>query len=213
MRDSGYRLNVNLYKAEEYGIPQTRHRIVVVGIRDDLGICFKVPDPKPYSGDICARTALSEIPTDAPNNEKRHITGKVVRRLQHILPGQNIWEAQECGFMPQELQIKTNTTISQIYRKLDPDKPSYTVTASGGGGTSGYHWENRELTNRERARLQTFPDKFEFIGSYASIRKQIGMAVPCKLAKIITTAILNSFRGIAYPSIKSNLDEYNKYNK
>ena len=68
-----------------------------------------------------------------------------------------------------------------------------------------YHWTNRELTNRERARLQTFPDDFDFWGNYMSVRKQIGMAVPPKLAEIVTTAILNCFAGIDYPSVKPNL--------
>ena len=103
--------------------------------------------------------------------------------------------------------INTKTRISQIYRKLDPNKPAYTVTASGGGGTFMYHWTDRELTNRERARLQTFPDDYEFIGTYSSVRKQIGMAVPCKLSNIVITAILNSFAGIKYPWVKPNLEE------
>ena len=107
---------------------------------------------------------------------------------------------------PERLKIKTKTRISQIYRKLDPDKPAYTVTASGGGGTFMYHWTDRELTNRERARLQTFPDSFEFLGNYSSVRKQIGMAVPCMLSNIVTTAILNSFAGIDYDFMEPNID-------
>lgn len=106
------------------------------------------------------------------------------------------------------MKIKTRTKISQIYRKLDPDKPSYTVTAAGGGGTHIYHWkEPRALTNRERARLQTFPDDFEFIGNYSSVRKQIGMAVPCNLSEVVTTAVLNCFAGISYPSVEPNLND------
>ena len=103
--------------------------------------------------------------------------------------------------------IKTRTRISQIYRKLDPDKPSYTVTAAGGGGTFMYHWsdEQRELTNRERARIQTFPDDFEFVGKYSSVRKQIGMAVPPRGAEIIFRAILNTFAGIDYPSVEPSM--------
>ena len=74
---------------------------------------------------------------------------------------------------------------------MHPDLPAYTITGSGGGGTHGYHWsENRALTNRERARLQTFPDYYEFVGGSASVRKQIGMAVPPTGAKIIFEAIL-----------------------
>ena len=101
--------------------------------------------------------------------------------------------------------------ISQIYRRLDPNKPSYTVTGSGGGGTHVYHWkENRALTNRERARLQTFPDNFIFEGSKESVRKQIGMAVPVKGAKIIFEAILKTFAKIDYSSIESNIEDKQK---
>lgn len=210
LKESGYKLTTNLYKAEDYGIPQTRHRVIIVGIREDLDVEFHVPDPSIYSSvDISSRTALSGIPEDAPNNEIRTLQKKVVRRLSYIRPGENVWQAEERlgDQFPDDLRINTKTKISQIYRKLDPAKPAYTVTASGGGGTFMYHWTDRELTNRERARIQTFPDDYEFIGSYSSVRKQIGMAVPCRLSEIVTTAVLNSFAGIEYPWIKANLSE------
>lgn len=210
MKSAGYKLTVNLYKAEEYGVPQSRHRVIIVGIRNDIPVEFHVPDPKQYSNcDITSRTALSNIPADAPNNEIRKLTKNVVKRLSFIRPGENIWQAEERlgDEFPEELKIHTKTKISQIYRKLDPDKPAYTVTAAGGGGTFMYHWTDRELTNRERARIQTFPDNYEFIGNYSSVRKQIGMAVPCKLSEIVITAILNCFAGIDYPSIKANMEE------
>lgn len=210
MRAAGYRLNVNLYKAEQYGIPQTRHRVIIVGIREDLPYEYRVPDPAQYINcDISSRTALANIPKTAPNNEIRKLTKDVVRRLSLIKPGENVWQAEERmgKKFPEELKIHTKTKISQIYRKLDPDKPAYTVTAAGGGGTFMYHWTDRELTNRERARIQTFPDDYEFIGKYSSIRKQIGMAVPCRLSEIVITAILNTFAGIEYPWVKPNLEE------
>ena len=210
MRAAGYTLTVNLYKAEKYGIPQTRHRVIIVGIRNDLSVKFHVPDPAVYDNcDITARTALNNISKTAPNNEIRQLSKDVVRRLSLIKPGENVWQAIDRlgDSFPEELKINTKTKISQIYRKLDPNKPAYTVTASGGGGTYMYHWTDRELTNRERARIQTFPDKYEFVGNYGSVRKQIGMAVPCKLSEIVITAILNSFAGIEYPWIEANLTE------
>lgn len=208
MRESGYRLVAHLYKAEEYGVPQTRHRVIIVGIRDDLNVEFKVPSPATFMNcDITSRTALAGITPDMPNSEIRTLSDTVVRRLSYIKPGQNVWQAEAEGTLPEELRIKTRTKISQIYRKLDPDKPSYTITAAGGGGTFGYHWTDRELSNRERARIQTFPDNYEFVGNYASVRKQIGMAVPCRLSEVVTTAILNSFAGIPYESTEANLDE------
>lgn len=209
MENAGYVLVPHMYKFEEYGVPQARHRIIVIGIRKDLdekGIKFKVPSPEPYKDmDVTAGTALSNIPDDAPNNEVRKLNSKVKERLSYIKPGENVWNAN----MPEHLKIKTKTKISQIYRKLDPNKPSYTVTASGGGGTFMYHWsdEQRELTNRERARIQTFPDDYEFVGKYASVRKQIGMAVPPRGAEIIFNAVLNTFAGIEYPSVEANMME------
>lgn len=62
------------------------------------------------------------------------------------------------------------------------------------------------MTNRERARLQTFPDNFEFIGSKESVRRQIGMAVPVDGAKIILEAILKCFAGEDYNSQEANFD-------
>lgn len=212
MRTAGYKLNVHLYKAEQYGVPQTRHRVIIVGIRNDLAkkYQYKVPDPLIYkSEDVSSRTALANIPQDSPNNEIRKLAKKVVKRLSYINPGENIWQAEERlgKKFPEELRIQTKTKISQIYRKLDPDKPAYTVTAAGGGGTFMYHWTDRELTNRERARIQTFPDNYKFVGNYSSVRKQIGMAVPCKLSHIVISAILNTFAGIDYPWVKANLEE------
>ena len=94
-----------------------------------------------------------------------------VKKLKHIPEGGNF----KC--LPDELKIKAK--MSNIYRRLDRNKPSNTIIANGGGGTWGYHYsENRKIINRERARLQGFPDNFVFKGSNSEIRKQIGNAVP-----------------------------------
>ena len=197
-----------MYKFEEYGVPQARHRVIIVGIRDDLPYEYKVPSPAPYKDiDNSCKTALEvpPIPAGALNNELTKQNSKVVERLTYIKPGENAFTAD----LPEHLQLKVKgAKISQIYKRLDPSKPAYTVTGSGGGGTHIYHYsEPRALTNRERARLQTFPDTYEFMGSKESVRKQIGMAVPCKGAKIIFEAILKTFAGISYDSVPTNLKE------
>ena len=129
----------------------------------------------------------------------------VVERLKYIQPGQNAFNAD----LPEELMLHVKgAKISQIYKRLDPSKPAYTVTGSGGGGTHIYHWsEPRALTNRERARLQTFPDDYIFEGNKESVRKQIEMAVPCKGARIIFEAILKTFAGIPYEFMEANIEE------
>lgn len=203
MRESGYRIYPNLYKFEDYGIPQARHRVIIIGIREDLPYEFRVPAPT--FNIVTCRQALEEppIPADAPNNELTRMAPQVVERLRYIEPGQNAFTAN----IPEELQLKIRgARISQIYKRLDPDRPSYTVTGSGGGGTHIYHWEEpRALTNRERARLQTFPDDYVFEGKKEQVRKQIGMAVPCIGAKIIFEAVLKTFAGIPYDFVEPSL--------
>lgn len=203
--NAGYKIYPNLYKFEEYGIPQARHRMIIIGIRNDLPYEFKIPSPDRYKGiDNTCRKALEEpaIPLDAPNNELTKQTARVVERLMHIKPGQNAFTAN----LPEELKLNVKgAKISQIYKRLDPNKPAYTVTGSGGGGTHIYHYaEPRALTNRERARLQTFPDDYVFEGSKESVRKQIGMAVPAQGARIIFEAVLKTFAGIDYESTNSS---------
>ena len=204
MIEAGYRIYPNLYKFEQYGVPQARHRMIIVGIRADLPYEFKIPSPEPYRNiDVTCKTALEvpKIPQNAMNNELTKQSQQVVERLKYIKPGQNAFTAD----IPEELQLKVKgAKISQIYKRLDPTKPAYTVTGSGGGGTHIYHYaEPRALTNRERARLQTFPDDYVFEGSKESVRKQIGMAVPQKGARVIFEAILKTFAGIPYESIEA----------
>jgi DNA (cytosine-5)-methyltransferase 1 len=205
----GYRLTAHLYKFEDYGVPQFRHRIVIVGIRKDLNLEFKVPAPTSLNNYATVKNAFENpsIPKNAPNNENTNQSPIVVERLKHIPPGKNAWYEG----LPKHLRLNVKTAkMSQIYKRLDPNKPSYTITGSGGGGTHGYHWkENRALTNRERARIQTFPDDFIFEGSKEEVRKQIGMAVPVEGAKVIVEAILKTFAGIPYKWVEPKISNGN----
>lgn len=201
----GYALTPHLYKFEEYGVPQQRHRIVIIGIRKDLGLQFKVPAPTTKYNYVSAREAIENprISDTAQNHELTKQSADVVERLKYIPAGENAWYEG----IPQHLRLNVKgARMSQIYKRLDPEKPSYTITGSGGGGTHVYHWlEHRALTNRERARLQSFPDSFVFEGSKESARKQIGMAVPPVGAQAIISAVLKTFAGIPYNSVESKL--------
>ena len=201
MRQAGYDLSLHTYRFEQYGVPQARHRIVIIGFRTDLGIQgFEHPSPTTPDIPMTCEQALADIPDGAPNHERAKQSERVIERLKHIKPGENAFTAD----MPDHLRLnmKSGAKISQIYRRLIPDRPSYTVTGSGGGGTHLYHWdEPRALTNRERARLQSFPDDFVFLGSKESVRKQIGMAVPPKGARIIFRAILKTLIENGVPSV------------
>lgn len=200
----GYKLTPHLYKFEEYGVPQSRHRIIIVGIRKDLDVDFKIPAPTSKDNPKTARKALEQppIPEDAFNHERTRHSQKVIEMLNHIPPGENAWYEG----IPQHLRLNVKgAKLSQIYKRLDPDKPAYTVTGSGGGGTHVYHWsEPRALTNRERARLQSFPDHYEFLGPKEKVRQQVGMAVPPEGARIIFEAILKSFANVKYDALEES---------
>ena len=202
--EAGYKVTPHFYRFEEYGVPQARHRIAIIGIRSDIKIDFPIPAPIPEPFKT-AREAIDYPPIspDAHNHEYTKQSAHVIERLRHIKPGENAFTAT----LPEHLKINAKVQMSLIYRRLDPNKPAYTVTGSGGGGTHVYHWsEDRALTNRERARLQTFPDSYVFSGSKESVRRQIGMALPPVGAKLIAEAVLKSFADIPYPSIDPNMN-------
>lgn len=205
----GYTLTVHKYKFEDYGVPQTRHRVIIIGIRSDQNKIFRVPAPTSSDNYVTAKEAITvpPIPDNALNHEFTMQSKIVKERLSWIKPGENIWQTTN---LPKHLQLNVKgAKLSQIYRRLHPNKPSYTITGSGGGGTHGYHWqENRALTNRERARIQTFPDSYTFYGKKESVRRQIGMAVSPKMAQILFEAVLKTFANIEYSSCKSNLNDF-----
>lgn len=213
----GYNIVPHYYKFEEYGVPQARHRIIIVGIRRDLGLTFNVPAPTtPRKEEYKTSRHVFEngnydfegnVKDALYNNELTKHPASTIRRLEAIPPGENAWYEG----IPEELRLKVKgAKLSNIYKRLHPDMPAYTVTGSGGGGTHMYHYDiPRALTNRERARLQTFPDSYVFEGGKEDVRRQIGMAVPPMGANIIIRAILNTFAGIEYDSVpaKWNIDD------
>jgi DNA (cytosine-5)-methyltransferase 1 len=204
MRSVGYEITPHLYKFEEYGVPQARHRLIIVGFKKELNIKFIPPKPTHVNRFITSREALEAHPisSTALNHEFTKQSNQVEERLRYIKPGENAWNAK----IPKDLQLNVNgAKLSQIYKRLDPNRPAYTITGSGGGGTHVYHWrENRALTNRERARLQTFEDAFQFMGNRGSVRKQIGMAVPPKGSAVIFEAVFKTLLGIKYSGVEIN---------
>ncbi|MBL8998295.1 MAG: DNA cytosine methyltransferase [Gemmatimonadetes bacterium] len=199
----GYRLTPHLFRFEYYGVGQRRHRVLIVGIRDDLGLTFEVPAPR--KPQLTARQAIEEppIPANATNHELTKQSPRVVARLNALRPGENAFSAN----LPDRHRLNVKgARISQIYRRLDPNQPSYTVTGSGGGGTHVYHWsEPRALTNRERARLQSFPDDYVFEGGKEAVRRQVGMAVPPRGAAEVFRALFLTLAGERYATVPASL--------
>lgn len=175
--EPGYIVKPRLYNFAEYGVPQFRERVLIVGIRKDTGFDFKHPKPThgprgllPYTTSGDALVDVEDVPFN--NNHMRQMP-----RTREILL--RIPEGGNFADIPKDDPFYVKGMISHVYRRLNRNEPSKTLIAGGGGGTWGYHFEEpRALTNRERARLQSFPDTFEFLGSNTEVRRQIGNAVP-----------------------------------
>lgn len=207
----GYVVYPHYYKFEDYGVPQTRHRVILVGIRKDIAkqVSYQIPAPTHKGAHVPVSSALQGIEAGNKkwkNNDYTRQSATVVARLECINPGENAWNST---IKDPKLRLNVkNVRMSQIYRRLHPDLPSYTITGSGGGGTHVYHWkEPRALTNRERACIQTFPRDYEFYGSKESVRKQIGMAVPPDGAMVIFKSILMALMRQPYESVPSNMPD------
>lgn len=205
-RDLKYDLVAHRYRFEDYGVPQARHRVLIVGIRQDIGLEFKVPAANHKIRTAGEAIGDPPIPEGAPNHEFTRHSEAVKNRLALIKPGMNAFNSDFTNDPEARLNVK-GATLSHIYKRVDPDRPAYTVTGSGGGGTQMYHWEElRGLTNRERARLQTFPDDFIFEGGIQSVRRQIGMAVPPEGVVAIIRAVLDTFDKVKYASDEPSIN-------
>jgi len=206
----GYLVKAKLYNFADYGVPQFRERVLIVGIRLDTGFNFEHPKPthgpkvnKPY---FTSGEALEGVEEIVFNNELMKISPKTVEKLKLIPEGGNFTN------IPKDDPLYVKGMISHVYRRLKLDEPAKTIIAAGGGGTWGYHFpEPRALTNRERARLQSFPDDFIFEGSTTEVRRQIGNAVPPKGVEELAKALMPVFTGdYERVDLKTQMDEIMK---
>lgn len=190
----GYVVKPHLYNFAEYGVPQFRERILFVGVRIDTGFNFIHPKPShgpnsdlPY---VTAGEALQGVEIVQTNNEHMNIKEKTRNLLELIPEGGNFTD------IPKDHPLYVKGMISHVYRRINRNEPAKTIIAAGGGGTWGYHYPDpRPLTNRERARLQSFPDDFVFEGTVTEVRRQIGNAVPPAGVRALAKRLLPLFTG------------------
>lgn len=206
----GYRVVSNVLTASDYGVPQNRNRFIMVG--NKAGIEFKFPEKSEQK--ISVYDAICDLPVldngqmdeclpycGEPSNygEKLRNGSKmslqnfvsrnqdyVVERYKYIKPGQN-WRAIPVELM-QNYKLRENCH-SGIYKRLDPEKPSV-VISNYRKNMLIHPTQNRGLSVREAARIQSFPDDFVFEGTLMHIQQQIGNAVPPLLAEAIFKQII-----------------------
>lgn len=188
----GYFVTQKLLNANDYGVAQKRERLILIGARKDLALNFSYPLEHDY------KPVLRDILNDVPQSEMAQYS-KAKQELFKLVPPGGCWrdidqeKAKEymknCWFM--------GGGRTGILRRLSLDEPSLTVlTSPGMKQTDRCHpSEVRPFSVRENARIQSFPDEWEFMGSVASKYRQIGNAVPCKLAYELGLEIKRSLRG------------------
>lgn len=170
----GYITTPHLVNFADYGTPQLRKRVLIIGIRKDINHTFEIPKPThKLENYVSSSKALFGVEKVKHNNRHQKIQSSTVEKLKLIPAGGNFTN------IPKDSPHYVKGMISHVYRRLHPDQPSTTIIAAGGGGTWGYHYsEPRPLTNRERARLFGYPDDFVFEGTITEVRRQIGNSVP-----------------------------------
>jgi len=238
---AGYTVHRQILLAADYGVPQLRRRIFVVGVaggyefefpkethlggwrRDTLDLwererarrkllhqitCWEAIGDLPPMGDesgkivqpytidsISDYTKLMRTSSKAlRDHEASPMWGQYAGLLEHVPPG-GTWRDIPPHLLPDRYRGMRRTDSTNLLGRLDPNRPAYTITTQYNNVTAGcftHPFENRPLSVREGARLQSFPDRYEFVGSITGRCRQIGNAVPPLLAQHLACAIADA---------------------
>lgn len=195
LKKHGYSLHYKLLNALDYGVPQNRHRVVMVGVREDINIEYEFPQPIDGKDKLTVRSVIEK---PFPNDYKEEVWDLSPQSLKmaQSIPEGGSWKAVDYEELPPRLKrIRDDMKkyrSPNFYRKFSRDEIMGTVTAAATPENSGilHPLEVRRYSVREIARFQSFPDDFEFIGnSIPKKYKMIGNAVPCELAYNIALSI------------------------
>ena len=181
LKEIGFNVNYEILNAADYGASQLRERAIFMGNRLDISNIFpkKTHSPDTY---VTIGEIFSNIPS--ANHEPKQLSGKVLERVKLVKPGEN-WRS-----LP--LKLQTGSKHSGAYGRLDPNKPSRTLTTrfdTPPGGYVTHPVENRAITVREGARIQGFPDDFIFIGNRISQYRQVGNAVAIEVSRALAKSV------------------------
>ena len=197
---SNYRPTLQLLNAADYGVPQQRKRLILVGSRDGTQLEFPAPthgdEQLGLFGALSARRtawdAIGDLTPDPEENTK--LSGRWAELLPSIPEGCNyLWHTSRSGGEP---LFGWRRHYWSFLLKLAKNQPSWTIQAQPGPASGPFHWDNRRLSMRELCRLQTFPDNVEIRGNRFAIQKQVGNAVPSLLAEVLGRAIRSQLLGL-----------------
>lgn len=175
LRECGYKAKGEVLNAMYFNVPQSRERVIIIGVRKDLGI--EPSHPKPQGKPISVKSAIDDL------------VGKDLKEIHH---SRYFRAGNSKSFINWEKTKHGDPVLGQSLYKIHPDRPCNSIKKS----SELFHYsENRPLTAREYARLHGYPDTFKFISS-ASAHKRIGNSVPPNLMLAIAEHIkINILRG------------------
>jgi DNA (cytosine-5)-methyltransferase 1 len=202
--EAGFAVSAAVLEAADFGVPQMRRRAFVVGIRRDICSSFVFPRARLNATRyITVRQAIGDLPpppadfSEHPryrNHKLVAVSEQNLKRLSYVPEGGGRLD------VPPQLQLPCHRNANghrhlDVFGRLWWDRPSGTITAMFDNFTRGrfaHPSENRNITGREGARLQSFPDNFIFLGPKKDVARQIGNAVPPRLAHVVGEALIDA---------------------
>ncbi len=203
-RELGYHVDHRVLLAADYGVPQRRQRLFILGSKDGMP---RFPAPthsgphetrrdwdrtllphvtsKQAIGDLTRRSKLAE--------PEEVVTGTFAHLLPEVPAGDNYLYFTAKRGHPSPL-FEWRSRYWNFLLKLDPNQPSPTIQAQPGPWVGPFHWQNRRLRLAEIKRLQTFPDDYKIVGTRRSAQIQIGNAVPPLLAEGLAVSLAAAAR-------------------
>lgn len=181
-KEIGYDIKYKVLNAVNFGVPQERRRIFIVGTLGENNFEY----PQEINKIVTVKDAIDDLPkledgetSEIPNHTAMKHSAQMLEKMSYVSDGGNRND------IPENLRPKSGD--SRKYIRYDSKKPSFCVT---GDMRKIFHYsQNRALTCRELARLQTFPDSFVFLGNTGKVQQQIGNAVPVLLASKIALQV------------------------
>ncbi len=226
LRLAGYRAVTYDVRAADFGVPQLRHRVFLVGIRNDLDLDFRLQATRSKKRWLSVWDAISDLPPLAAGQHSDAYSGRPRTAIQKRLRGgsRHLTLHEAPDHSPRILQVLSalrgegssrvniegelglTSGFHNTYCRLRSGEPAPAITSSAGRVSSGrnaHPFDDRALTPREAARLQTFPDTYQWVGPGRwSIYEQIGNAVPPVLAQAVAKQLLS----LLLPSLGRTLD-------
>ena len=210
----GYQLKMGVLNAADYGVPQNRRRAVIIGKKDAVA-----PElPTPLDSTVTIWDAISDLAylnsvegeeeqeykMDAQSSYQKELRGGTTRLYNHVVTKHSKLALERLALIPPNAgkevlpeEHLTKSIYSGTWTRMRKEEISVTITTRFDTPSSGkftHPFLDRAITVREAARIQSFPDSFRFVGNKGSQMKQVGNAVPPKLAGAIAAVIMKDIK-------------------